>query len=45
MSNVARHIWAAALLILVAAAAVRDVVSLGRATIQAPFTKYLAHGR
>lgn len=41
MSNVARHVCAAALLILVAAAAVRDVVILGRVAIQVPFTKYL----
>ena len=41
MSNVARHICVAALLLLVAAAAVRDVVFLARFANVAPFYKYL----
>jgi hypothetical protein len=41
MSNVARHVCAAALLVLVAAAAVRDVVLLGRFASAVPFGKYL----
>ncbi|HEX7191603.1 MAG TPA: glycosyltransferase family 39 protein, partial [Thermoanaerobaculia bacterium] len=41
MSNVARHVCTAALLLLVAAAAVRDVVVLGRFAKEVPFGKYL----
>jgi hypothetical protein len=41
MSNVARHVCAAALLLLVAAAAIRDVVILGRFASEGPFEKYL----
>ena len=42
MSNVARHACVAALLLLVAAAAIRDVVVLGRFANEAPFGKYLS---
>lgn len=41
MSNVARHICVAALLLLVAAAAVRDVFFLARFANEPPFYKYL----
>ena len=41
MSNVARHVCIAALLLLVTAAAVRDVVFLGRFALEVPFNKYL----
>lgn len=41
MSNVARRVCVAALLVLVAAAAVRDVVLLGRFANEKPFGKYL----
>lgn len=42
MSNIARHACVAALLLLVAAAAIRDVVVLGGFANEAPFSKYLS---